>query len=275
MLPVLSRCCFFWISSGSIRWDHSYDRVLVEKTYVSSKTFWNVHPVLLPNFPMAEYDLDSWFYKFTVAFPRQSFFWELQLMVNWWFGLVVGLLGIPRQPTIPFIWGSQESKPPTQTNNVPLAENSRTAKKQTHTVTDYCESFTVLVFRGNEKKNSKNTIKHVVHATLLEAQKFMPDFLACSPRKWDLPRSFFWSEILQHFSPKTNILNALEKEKHLPVTNFWVPAVNFQGRKKNIEWNTSRNYISRITANKNELETFTIGYITRKLRWQAGKLPNF
>ena len=45
-----------------------------------------------------------------------------QRMVHWWFGArLFGIrIGVPL--TIPFIRGSQESKPPTQTTNLPLAD---------------------------------------------------------------------------------------------------------------------------------------------------------
>ena len=49
------------------------------------------------------------------------------IMVNCWFGLVVGILGRTKV-TIPFIGESQESKPPTQTSNYPLVEKRNQIK---------------------------------------------------------------------------------------------------------------------------------------------------
>ena len=40
----------------------------------------------------------------------------IQLILKWWFGLVVWIPGIPLV-AIPFIRGYQEAKPPTQTTN--------------------------------------------------------------------------------------------------------------------------------------------------------------
>ena len=51
--------------------------------------------------------------------------WNSEWQKIWWFGLVVWDSKLCPWVIIPFIRGSQESKPPTQTTNLPLVETTR------------------------------------------------------------------------------------------------------------------------------------------------------